>query len=252
MINNSEIVRWSEKTGTSTGQIVRDHLVSHLIHGLDDREGFVFFGGTALHRTFISGSRLSEDIDLFLDPEKTVASEDILEWMRIATRKEFPELQVQSQGSFSDVQRYTVETDQASVRLQVVGRRHELGRYSVCRRDVALRYSDLPDTARIVTPDQPAFAAMKLAAYEDRRAARDLFDLDMLGASGALGAASMASLKAFRGYGPVKVEYGDNRRPTDSEWDTELTHQTPNPGTPAAALKRVRQLLDAAAAWGPD
>lgn len=48
-------------------QVRRDVLISHVLHALpeacDDLE-VVFFGGTALARTHLTGFRLSEDIDL--------------------------------------------------------------------------------------------------------------------------------------------------------------------------------------------
>jgi hypothetical protein len=50
---------------------------------------------------------------------------------------------------------------------------------------VELRYRDVPTSVMLRTPTLAAFAAMKTAAWVDRRAARDLFDLAGLARIGA-------------------------------------------------------------------
>ena len=51
---------------------------------------------------------------------------------------------------------------------------------------VRLRYKDLPPDQDFACPTAPTFAAMKLAAWSDRHAPRDLFDLAGLAALGTL------------------------------------------------------------------
>jgi predicted nucleotidyltransferase component of viral defense system len=52
--------------GVAPEQVRRDHLISHILGALsqDHREELIFFGGTALARSYLPASRLSEDIDL--------------------------------------------------------------------------------------------------------------------------------------------------------------------------------------------
>ena len=49
-----------------------------------------------------------------------------------------------------------------------------------------LRYPDLPETQTLQCPTLTTFAAMKLAAWFDRHAPRDLFDLAGLAGLGVL------------------------------------------------------------------
>lgn len=52
--------------GVAVEQVRRDHLISHVLAALSrsHREDLIFFGGTALSRTYLPTGRLSEDIDL--------------------------------------------------------------------------------------------------------------------------------------------------------------------------------------------
>ena len=52
--------------GATAAQVRRDHAISHVLAALADmRADLVFFGRTALSRTFLCQGRLSEDIDLY-------------------------------------------------------------------------------------------------------------------------------------------------------------------------------------------
>jgi predicted nucleotidyltransferase component of viral defense system len=52
--------------GVAETQVQRDHAVSHILAALSrhHRDELIFFGGTALSRTYLLDERLSEDIDL--------------------------------------------------------------------------------------------------------------------------------------------------------------------------------------------
>src|ERR1035437_10267864 len=52
--------------GVAEVQVRRDHAISHILAALSrhHREELIFFGGTALSRTYLLDRRLSEDIDL--------------------------------------------------------------------------------------------------------------------------------------------------------------------------------------------
>ena len=52
--------------GVAEAQVRRDHAISHILAALSrhHREELIFFGGTALGRTYLLDQRLSEDIDL--------------------------------------------------------------------------------------------------------------------------------------------------------------------------------------------
>ncbi|MCI2424333.1 nucleotidyl transferase AbiEii/AbiGii toxin family protein [Saccharopolyspora sp. K220] len=66
MLDPDEEQAVAEQFGVARAQVRRDHLISHLLAALSQHlaEQVLFFGGTALSRTFIPEGRLSEDIDL--------------------------------------------------------------------------------------------------------------------------------------------------------------------------------------------
>jgi predicted nucleotidyltransferase component of viral defense system len=62
-----------EQFGVSEEQVRRDHAISVVLAALSDslREDLLFFGGTALSRTYLEAERLSEDIDLIALGKRT-------------------------------------------------------------------------------------------------------------------------------------------------------------------------------------
>ncbi len=249
MIDPEEIRRWSRERGMSESQVRKDHLISHLLQTLEGVDGVVFFGGTALNRTFVHGRRLSEDIDLFQVPSEPVAPETILTFMRVGTQREYPDLRIEPTGSRGDVTSYGVTAESQIVQLQIVGSRSEHSRYVTSMGDVALWYSDLPVATVLRIPTLESFVAMKCAAYEDRHAPRDLFDLGSLADIGAINAAAVEALADFRGSRPTKWAYEPGTGPTAEQWRAELAHQTGEPGDPDVVLARVRTALGVACEW---
>ena len=243
MITANEVSEWAGRLGVAEQQVRHDHLVSHLIAGLEGIEDLVFFGGTALSRTYLEDRRLSEDIDLYLDPHQPPDQGEVLAQLQQATQREFPGLDTERLRRVSDVTTYAVSYEGLAVVIDVVGARPEHRAYEVAGKAVTLRYSDLPSAARLLVPTIASFGAMKLGAYEDRHAARDLFDLDALVAIAGVTPTSLTILKRARGFGPVKHQYEDRYRPTDIEWRTQLDHQTGELGDPQEALDAVRSAL---------
>jgi len=249
VITANEIAEWAARLGVAEQQVRHDHLVSHLIAGLEGIDRVVFFGGTALSRTYLEGRRLSEDIDLYLDPRQPPDQGAVVEQIQEASQREFPGLSIESARRQSDVTTYVATHADLSVMLQVVGARPEHRAYETDEAAVSLRYSDLQTSIGLLVPNVVSFGAMKLGAYEDRRAARDLFDLAGLVTISGLTAQSLAILKQARGVGPIKHRYADQLRPTDSEWQTQLSHQTKALGDPREALEVVRAKLVEIGAW---
>jgi len=249
MIDADEVRAHAALWGMAEDQIRKDHLISHLLGSLAGLKGFVFFGGTALNRTVLPNNRLSEDIDLYLDYQSPADVVAILGAFQTGTRREFPDLHTTSGGSRGDVETFAIAAEDLTVLLQVVGPRHDLSRYRTERADVALRYSDLPGTVSLPVPTVGAFVAMKCAAYEDRKAPRDLYDLGSLARVGAIQASGVEALTAFRGHGPVRTLYLPDRRPTLEAWQTELAHQLADPGSPDETLDMVRRALAEACGW---
>ncbi len=251
MIDQNEVRTRALAWGTTESQVRKDHLISHLLLALRGLPGFVFFGGTALNRSHLPACRLSEDVDLFLEPSDPGDPAAILTALQERTRREFPDLVMLPGGSREDVRSYTASAEGLLVRVQIVGPRHEYTLYPTEMADVALRYPDLPAGVALRLPTREAFVAMKCAAYEDRAAPRDLFDLAALAGAGAINQSAIEVLRRFRGYGPTEWHYDDSRCPSTGEWAAELAHQTRHPGDPQDALRGVRAALASVCGWPP-
>jgi predicted nucleotidyltransferase component of viral defense system len=195
MLERDELIDTSAVFGVGDDQVLRDHLISHMLAAVSKLGvPVVFFGGTALARTYLSdpgtGARLSEDIDLYTSDRKQVAAV-LDEKLPVLLRREFPrsrwDLTLSAVRSADPAQLLTA--DGIRVRVQLLdshGEHRDYAAWPIEETDVLLRYRDLPATVRLRVPTIEAFAAMKTAAWVDRRAARDLYDLAGLARRGAL------------------------------------------------------------------
>jgi len=249
MIERTEMEDHARSWGVAVEQVRKDHLISHLLRSLGALSGFVFFGGTALHRAFLEARRLSEDIDLYLLPGTGASLGTIMDGLLGGIRREYPDARVFDGGARSDVQTYLLFTEGIQVQIQVVAERNEHRWLPTEPSPVALRYSDLPEWIPLLLPTRESFVAMKCSAFEDRATPRDLFDLGALETVGAITSAAAGTLKAFRGVGPVRWKYDDAACPEASDWSKELAHQTGHPGEPSEVLRRVRRTLTEACEW---
>ena len=207
-------------------------------------DGVIFVGGTALHRSHLPDLRLSEDLDLHvLDG----GADELVERAKSAVRLEFPGMDVTSRTSRGDVGTYALSVDDLQVQVQVILRRTEWMSLPVQCMPVRLKYPDLRDSVELSVPTIEAFGAMKLTAYIDRAASRDLFDLRELAKSGALGTESLNLVRALLGRSILPQEF--LTCPTDEQWDVELAHQVADPGLPGAALAIVRKTLAIELDW---
>lgn len=183
MIDPDDLARICAEYGVAEEQVRRDHLISHVLHALAAIDvPVVFFGGTALARTHLttaaSGGRLSEDIDLYTDDRKGVAAALDAGIPRLL-RREFPRSRWQPGltgiRSVDPAQLVTEEGLRLRIQVLDLGNGHpEWKRWPTERMDVELRYRDVPDPVELRVPTLPAFVAMKVSAYADRRAPRDL------------------------------------------------------------------------------
>ena len=244
MIDDREIREVAAQLGVPERQVRRDHLLSHLIDGVADVGDVVLIGGTALNRTHVPDARLSEDLDVHLIDGK---ADEVLDRTKRAVRLEFPGIAVISRASNGDVVTYVLGVDALRVQVQVILRRHEWILLPAQTTPVRLRYSDLEDSVDVAVPTIDAFGAMKLAAYVDRAAPRDLFDLMELVKVGSLGAGSIALMRVLLGRSILPQEFQTG--PTAEEWEVELAHQVTDPGSPVESLVIVRDALAAQLGW---
>jgi predicted nucleotidyltransferase component of viral defense system len=230
--------------GVAEEQVRRDHLIGHVLAALATSDAdVVFFGGTALARTHLTtpelGGRLSEDIDLWTDSRRETARMLDSSLPR-GLRREYPGSVIRP--ALSEVRAVDpallVTPDGLSLRLQLLdlaGGHSGWRIWPTERRVLASRFRDVPETT-LTVPTLPAFTAMKLVAWIDRRTARDLFDLAALAGIGAITSEAFDLAEAALGYrpGPSMI-----RQVPPGDWDVQLANQIANPRTAASCLADV-------------
>jgi predicted nucleotidyltransferase component of viral defense system len=232
----------AEQFGVEPAQVRRDHLISHVLaaiaRAIPDGD-LVFFGGTALARTQLIDSRLSEDIDLICLAPRSEVSARIQDAVRAGVLRTHgrptwtPEL-----TTTRDAQSAVLSVpDGTSIQIQLIA---STG-YPAWPTEVAdlhQRYSDAPPARmRVLTPD--AFVAAKMTAWLDRRTPRDLYDLAALADGGLI---STGAIQCFARHGPTSKPLPARTfrdPPAPADWERALAHQTRLTITAAEALGRV-------------
>ena len=213
------------------------HLLAVLASQLPDR--IVFFGGTALARTHLVHGRLSEDLDLIAMPSRASVVTDLEVALAEGVRREHGRLSWQPRPpAVSSTQPASLRSaDGLVVRVQLLDR-SDVPAWPTERRRLHQRYSDVP-TAALTVLTLESFAASKTAAWHDRHAARDLYDLWGLAGLGALteGAAKLFARLGPTGHPPRDWMFRD--APSSQHWLAELAGQTRLTVQPAEALAVV-------------
>lgn len=248
MLQPAEEFAVADRFGVAGTQVRRDHLISHLLAALSAHLGdrVVFFGGTALSRSFLPDGRLSEDIDLIAVGHRREVAELIETWLVRANRREYPGLRWQPMlSAVRDVEPAVLTTaDGTSVRIQLLDHRG-YPPWPTEPRALVQRYSDAPP-ATLVVPTAAAFAAWKTVAWTDRAASRDLFDLWLLAKIGAL---NTEAAELFARHGPTNKPPSAHlfaKAPPETGWRQDLGSQTRLDVTAAEALATVRDAWQAA------
>jgi Nucleotidyl transferase AbiEii toxin, Type IV TA system len=243
----AEVAAVADRFGVAIAQVRRDHLISLLLGLLsrDLADQVLFFGGTALARTHLPEGRLSEDIDLMVRGGATrrevagvVESLFASGLRRVVGRLEW----VSPLASAPDVQAGVLAgPDGMSIRVQLLDAAGYPS-WPTEPRDLEQRYADAPP-ARLEVPTRAAFVAGKTAAWHDRRACRDLWDLWALSRVGAI---DVEAALLYRRLGPTGTTPGAwtfADPPTEGQWHAALAGQTRLTVTAAEAAATV------AAAW---
>ncbi|MEO3857219.1 nucleotidyl transferase AbiEii/AbiGii toxin family protein [Acrocarpospora sp. B8E8] len=258
MLEPGELAAVTAAFGVAEPQVRRDHLISHVLAALAHLDGpcdtLVFFGGTALARTHLpnpaDGGRLSEDIDLWTDNRATVAAFLETQLPR-ALRREFPRTRWEPaltavRSAIDPAQLVTADGLRLRIQLLDTGNAHrEWTRWPTEQREIHVRYSDVGPT-RLRVPTVDAFTAMKLAAWADRRAARDLYDLAALARAEKITEASSALFRDMIGYSVSPALF--QSRPA-GDWEAQLAHQTAHLPSPAECLADIRGTYAALLGW---
>ncbi|WP_273651166.1 nucleotidyl transferase AbiEii/AbiGii toxin family protein [Cellulomonas fimi] len=89
-LDPGELYDVADAFGVDLDQVRRDHVISHVLASIAHRERdrFVFYGGTALSRTWTPDARLSEDVDLLVRGSRAEAGRALAaaRWRRTSAR----------------------------------------------------------------------------------------------------------------------------------------------------------------------
>lgn len=241
MLSNSELRHWVDHFEVPEQQIRRDHLLSHALRALAALDlDVVFFGGTALCRTHLLDWRLSEDIDL-LTEEVQETARTLESVLPRHLRREYP-------GSTLALERDAagrtgvLRAGDTAIHVQIVASDARYPRYPTSITPVSLRYEDLPRAVDLTTPTLVGAAAMKLSAWADRGAPRDLCDLYGLAMRGLLDHEAV-QVAADVGTPPAAWMYADTRAPSPADWHAALSHQMADVPAASTALSVVRDAV---------
>lgn len=244
MLDREDLAAVSAAYGVAEEQVRRDHLIGHVLAAIaSSHADVVFFGGTALARTHLTtpdlGGRLSEDIDLWSGSRRETA-ELLDSAIPRGLRREYPGSAVRpTLAEVRAVEPALLRTpDGLTLRLQLLdlnGGHSGWKLWPTESRVLEARYRDVPETT-LTVPNLPAFVAMKLIAWIDRRTARDLFDLAALARIGAITSEAFDLAEAALGYRP-KPSMIQQTPPGD--WEAQLSNQIADPRTAESCLAEV-------------
>lgn len=225
ILDEDEARYFAEKFGVAEAQVRRDHVISHVLAALSAAvpNDVIFFGGTALTRIYLTELRLSEDIDLIAVGDRESVAESIQTAIvrrlrRSLGRPDFTPDLADTRHSEPAV----MAIDSTRIQMQLLSQKG-YPPWPTELREVEQRYSDAP-TARLRVLTAPAFAAAKLGAWNDRHAARDLYDMWAMAGRGMI---DSEAVRLFSRYGPFTnpgaVSFASI--PAEREWTADLAHQ---------------------------
>ncbi len=229
MIALDEIAVVAERFGARESQVARDHLISHVLAALAEPPTgttgpTMFLGGTALCRTWCPDIRLSEDIDLLVASPDDIGP--MLKAISNGIRREYPNHSWTAEGVRHQVDTRMLRSATSTVQVQFIWDRPAWNRLPVMQAPVALRYSDLPATADLPVPTAASFVALKVSAWLDRSAPRDLFDLAALADHGHINNEAIRLTKQLTGASPAPGLFAAKApKSVTRAWDIELGHQ---------------------------
>lgn len=241
MLTDDDRHRIKERFDADDAQVERDYLISHVLALLSESfsDHVRFFGGTALSRSFLPDGRLSEDIDLIATRPRRDLAASMSELLSTRLAREFgrpvfvPHLAEAKSAEPSSV----TFPSGVSVRIQLLPAEH-FPAWPFELRLLEQRYMDV-GPARLQVPTRPAFVAWKTAAFIDRQAARDLWDLAALVRTGAFTAEAAEVWRELGPFRNVPTESVVPAAPHEAAWREALSHQTRLQGSASDARQSV-------------
>ena len=237
MLDPRESQNFQNLFNANEAQVSRDHAISHMLAALQTvNTELVFFGGTALSRTFLTAGRLSEDIDLYSADRRALCWELdelpklIKEEFQRATWNMLPSQTVDPQNSL------LVCDSSIQIKIQAVdSQTRGWSKVPKALTQIHQRFSDVPST-KLFAPTFDGFVAMKALVWFDRRSARDLFDLEGLSHKGKVMEGARELVDQLRGF---RLSTGMMKGRVVGLWQEELAHQTRLTVSEEECLSRV-------------
>lgn len=239
-LRRGEAATVAQQFGVALEQVHRDHLISLILATLQGHaDELIFFGGTALARTYLPSGRLSEDIDLIAVADRRSTARAITRTIERALRVTHGRVDwTVAQADIRDTDPASLVTsDGLVVRVQLLSAQG-YPPWPTAIHDIDQRYSDIAPT-RLRTPVRDSFAAWKTAAWFERHAPRDLYDL------WALTRSAGQLFATHTGLGPPQ-DHMFSRVPAEHDWQEQLSGQTRLTVTAEDALQAVRSAWAAA------
>lgn len=237
MLDSKENQEIQKLFTVTEAQVNRDHAISHTLAVLQKmKTEFVFFGGTALSRTFLGVGRLSEDIDLYSENRRALCLE--LDQLPALLSEEFPQAFWNVPPSqTADSQSSLLNCDSSTrINVQVVNSRtRDWSKIPTMLTNISQRYSDAP-SVKLRTPILDGFVVMKASAWFERRSPRDLFDLEGLSHKVEVTESIQDLVVQVMGFRLSKQMMSGR---ISGLWHEELAHQTKLTKTEDECLKRV-------------
>ena len=237
MLDFNEVAEVQKLFAATQTQVRRDHAISHVLTALQDIQSeMIFFGGTALARTYLTQGRLSEDIDLYSSNRQSLCRE--IDELPDMIEQEFPGATWDRLPSLtSDSQSALLICDTSiQIKVQAVDSRTcGWSKVPTALTEIHQRYSDIPST-KLFAPTFDGFVAMKALAWFDRHSARDLFDLEGLSHKGEVTEAVRELIDQLTGF---RLSRGMMMGRVVGLWHEELAHQTKLDKTEDECLERL-------------
>ena len=237
MLDFNEAAEVQKLFASTQTQVRRDHAISHVLTALQDiHSEMIFFGGTALARTYLTQGRLSEDIDLYSSNRQSLCRD--IDELPEMIEQEFPRATWDRLPSLtSDSQSALLVCDSSiQIKVQVVdSRKGGLSKVPTALTEIHLRYSDVP-SSKLLAPTFDGFVAMKALAWFDRHLARDLFDLEGLSHKGEVTEDVREVIDELIGF---RLTREMMRGRVVGLWHEELAHQTKLDKSEEECLERL-------------
>lgn len=245
-LRRDEAASVAQQFGVALEQVHRDHLISSILAALQAHAGeLIFLGGTALARTYLPSGRLSEDIDLIAVTDRRSVAHAISRTIERALRVTHGRVDwTVALAEIRDTEPASLVTpDGLVVRVQLLNAQG-YPPWPTAMHDIDQRYGDISPT-RLCTPVRDSFAGWKTAAWFERQAPRDLYDLWALALAGALTTSAAQLFATHTGLGPPQ-DHMFSRVPAEHDWQEQLSGQTRLTVNAEEALQVVRSAWAAA------